>query len=112
AARRKIVDDEHFVAALKIRVGKMRANETSTACNEYAHVNSPISFRRFYSLRSLTKILMALLGRNKIAGQGSITCPSARTNLKFCRIAAITRTASIIANSCPMQTLGPPPNGK
>ena len=33
AARGKIVDDINFVAALKIRVGKMRADEARAACD-------------------------------------------------------------------------------
>jgi len=33
APRGKIVDDKNFIAALQIRVGKMRANEARAACD-------------------------------------------------------------------------------
>ena len=38
AAGRKVIDDENFVAASKIRVGKMRADEPSAAGYEYTQV--------------------------------------------------------------------------
>src|SRR5229473_1974708 len=42
AASGKIVKDENFVAALKIRVGKMRADEPRPSCDQNSQTSDPL----------------------------------------------------------------------
>jgi hypothetical protein len=45
AAGRKVVYYEHFIAALQVRVGKMRADETGATCNEHTqNKESPLVY--------------------------------------------------------------------
>jgi len=41
AAGGKIVDDKYFVAVLQIRVGKMRADKTRSACDQNSQIKDP-----------------------------------------------------------------------
>src|SRR5258707_15280279 len=42
SASGKIVNDENFVAALKIRVGKMRADEPRSPCDQNSQTSDPL----------------------------------------------------------------------
>ncbi len=46
ASRREVVEHEHFVASLEIRIGQMRPDEPSPACDQHAHQTTPPEHRR------------------------------------------------------------------
>jgi len=59
--------------------------------------------------RFASVIRTPLCARKVISGSGTTFIPAGSKNLNFCASVAITSAASVSANICPMQRLGPPP---